>query len=199
MIRERLMQPRIEGIQAGLAVVDWSGGQLRGECVKKSSKKLGQLGGIFRDAERWAAMDAETLVYEVQWVEPVAQGTEGGLFWGNSVIYPGRVGDEYFMTHGHIHLLRNRAEFYATSEGEGMLVMVSADGRAWAEEMRPGSLHYVTGHTAHRVANIGSQPLRFIACWPSDAGHDYGSIKDTGMGARLICRDGVPALIGESE
>jgi glucose-6-phosphate isomerase len=186
-----------EGARPGLAVVDWMSGRLRGAGVQQSSKKLHQLKGIFQDAESWAAMDPEILVYEVQWIEPVVQGTEGGLFWGNSVIHPGRVGDEYFMTHGHFHAQANRAEFYATVAGQGMLILVDAQGHAQTEEMRPGSLHYVAGHIAHRVANTGDVPLRMIACWPSDAGHDYGSIKEHGMGARLICRDGVPVLVGE--
>jgi glucose-6-phosphate isomerase len=100
------------------------------------------------------------------------------------------------MTHGHFHAQANRAEFYATVAGQGMLILVDAQGHARAEEMRPGSLHYVAGHIAHRVANTGDVPLRMIACWPSDAGHDYGSIREHGMGARLICRDGVPVLVG---
>ena len=46
-------------------------------------------------------------------------------------------------------------------------------GRTWFEDMTPGSLHYVAGEVVHRIVNTGDVPIRVIACWPSDAGHDY--------------------------
>ena len=42
------------------------------------------------DAAAWAAMNPATLVYSVEWQEPVAAGVEGGLFWGLTEIQPGR-------------------------------------------------------------------------------------------------------------
>jgi len=35
--------------------------------------------------------------YRVQVLVPVPDGTEGGLFWGNTVVESGRVGSEYFI------------------------------------------------------------------------------------------------------
>lgn len=189
----------IELLSRGVALVEWANGRMRGNKteIKESSKTLGQLRGVFRDVKQLNAMDPNRLVYRVQWAEPVSPGTEGGLFWGNTTIEPGRVGDEYFMTHGHFHAKRDRSEFYATVQGQGILVLVDESGRARAEEMRPGSLHYVGAGMAHRLANTGSLPLTVIACWPSDAGHDYESITRNGFGAHLICGDGVPTLVGE--
>jgi glucose-6-phosphate isomerase len=135
------------------------------------------------------------LVYSVQWIEPVPSGTEGGLFWGSTVVQPGRVGDEYFMTHGHLHAKRDRGEFYSTIQGQGMLVLADERGSAWTEAMRPGSLHYVGANTAHRIANTGDSPLSVVACWPSDAGHDYEAIQRNGFGVRLICDQGIPTLV----
>ncbi len=51
--------------------------------------------------------------------------------------------------------------------------------------MVPGSLHYIPGHTAHRVVNTGDQILKFGACWPSDAGHNYETITSQGFSARV--------------
>jgi glucose-6-phosphate isomerase len=161
--------------------------------VRSSVKKLGQLKGIFADEPAWQQLDPETVVYRVWWWEPVAAGTSGGLFWGTTEIQPGRVGDEYFMTHGHRHLLRDRAEFYGTVAGSGMLVLRDADGRTWSEEMQPGSLHYIAGHISHRVVNTGSVPLRFVACWPSDAGHDY-DLGQSGFGLRVLHEQGKAVL-----
>jgi glucose-6-phosphate isomerase len=98
------------------------------------------------------------------------------------------------MTHGHRHLIRNRAEFYGTTVGTGKLVLRDENGNTWAEEMTPGSLHYIAGNVAHRVVNIGSMPLRFVACWPSDAGHDYEIAGGQGFGAQVIEEHGNPVF-----
>lgn len=184
-----------EIIQEPASLVDWSTGRLQGAEVQERVKTIRELERLFHDADSWRRMDPGTVVYRVQWWEPVAEGTEGGLFWGHTVIAPGRVGDEYFMTHGHFHAKRDRAEFYGTVQGQGMLILADACGRVWSEPMTAGSLHYIHGGVAHRVANTGKAPLMFLACWPSDAGHDYGTIATQGFGARLVCRDGVPILV----
>ena len=103
------------------AFVNWADGALQVPGLQRSEKKLGQLTGIFRDHQAWQQLDPETIVYRVWWWEPVPSGTEGGLFWGLTEIQPGRVGNEYFMTRGHWHVIRNRAEFYGTVAGSGKL------------------------------------------------------------------------------
>ena len=173
-----------------IAQVNWLDGNLDVAGMKSSVKKLGQLKGIFEDEQARQALDPETVVYRVWWWEPVELGTTGGLLWGLTEIEPGVVGKEYFMTHGHRHAILDRAEFYGTTVGEGMLVMKGEDGRTWSEEMKPGSLHYIPGHVSHRVVNTGDKPLRFVACWPSDAGHDYGTITSSGMGLRVMKEEG---------
>jgi glucose-6-phosphate isomerase, archaeal len=154
---------------------------------------------VFQDAAALRAMDPDTAVYRVELWEPVAPDTEGGLFWGATIIEPGRVGDEYFMTQGHFHALRNRAEFYCTASGEGMLLLMDEQRNTRAEAMSPGSLHYIPANTAHRAVNTGDTALCFWACWPSDAGHDYSSILDQGFSARVLLRNGAPALVPEVE
>jgi glucose-6-phosphate isomerase len=99
------------------------------------------------------------------------------------------------MTHGHFHADRSRAEYYGTVSGQGMLIQMQDDRRTWGERMFPGSLHYIDGRYAHRVANTGTTPLTFWACWPSDAGYDYATIADRGFGGRLIAKDGEPVFI----
>ena len=174
--------------------VNWSDGSLQAPGLRTSEKKLGQLRGIFRDQEVWQKLDPEQVVYRVWWWEPVAAGTEGGLFWGTTEIQPGRIGKEYFMTHGHRHSILNRAEFYGTSNGTGCLLLRDEAGRIWCEQMTPGSLHYISGGVAHRVINTGDVPLRFVACWPSDAGHDYDIAGGKGFGACVIEENGRPVL-----
>jgi glucose-6-phosphate isomerase, archaeal len=176
--------------------MDWFKGRLLPDAqVRESVKTLGQLQGIFANEEAWRAMDPDTAVYRVQAWCPVPDGTEGGQFWGSTVVEPGRVDSEYFMTHGHFHQKRNRTEYYGTTQGEGALILMGENRETRMEPMSPGSLHFIPPNTAHRVANVGDVPLRFVACWPSDAGHDYESIRDQGFGARLLDVNGKPTLV----
>lgn len=173
---------------------EWPVGRMSGAAVAATSKKLGDLAKIFHDQAAFAAMDPGQEIYRVQWCAPVSPGAEGGLLWGVTVLAPGKVGDEYFMTHGHFHANPTRAEYYAAVSGEGVLIRMDQERRTWGEAMRPGSLHYIDGRHAHRVANTGSEPLLFWACWGSDAGYDYGTIAERGFGARLVERNGNPVL-----
>jgi glucose-6-phosphate isomerase, archaeal len=178
------------------ATVNWLDGELKAPGVQSSFKTLGQLQDVFRDQKAFASMDVATIVYRVWWWEPVPAGTEGGLFWGTTEIMPGKVGCEYFMTRGHQHAIRDRAEFYGTVSGEGVLVLRDEDGKNRFEPMQPGTLHYIPGRVAHRTVNTGRMPLRFVACWPSDAGHDYAS---EGIGARVVEQEGKPVFIQDGD
>jgi glucose-6-phosphate isomerase, archaeal len=183
------------GISASPIRVDWNAGTLAGAGVRQSAKTLGQLCGLFRDEAARQRLDPETLVYRVQFWQPVSPGSEGGLFWGTTILEPGKVGVEYFMTHGHFHRIRNRGEYYATVRGEGALILMAEDGETRQEAMSPGTVHYIPGNTAHRVANTGQTQLVFLASWPSDAGHDYEVIRCSGFGASLIEVDGKAVLV----
>lgn len=175
--------------------VDWRDGRMEGAQVAESLKMLGQLGGLFEDCDAFQRMSPATVVYRVQRWSPAPEGTEGGLSWGTTVVEPGTVGREYFMTHGHFHAKRDRTEFYATVSGGGALLLMDENRKTWMEKMMPGSLHHIPHSTAHRVANTGNDSLRFVACWPSDAGYDYDSIRKLGFSARLLCIDGAPTLV----
>ena len=148
--------------------VDWQTGILSGSGVQQSIKHIGEMAGVFQDAASWAKLDPATPVYRVQYWKPVADGTSGGLFWGNSEILPGKVGNEYFMTKGHLHAQIDRAEYYATVCGEGFLLLMDLQRKTICLEMAPGRVHYIPGATVHRVVNTGKTPLRFLACWGSD-------------------------------
>jgi len=151
--------------------MDWAKGLLEaGAEVRESVKMLGQLEGIFENSAALRAMDPAAAVYRVQAWCPVPEGTEGGLLWGTTVIEPGKVDSEYFMTHGHFHRKRDRTEYYATFKGKGALILMDENRKTWMETMSAGSVHHVPANTAHRIANTGEVPLRVMACWPSDAG-----------------------------
>ena len=175
----------------------FSGKTLTGSNVSKVTRLIKDLEGIFLDEQVRKNKDQDSVAYEVCGYYPVAENTKGGLFWGVTHLYPGLIGNEFMMTKGHFHTDKDSAEYYWGIEGEGMLIMMNSDGDTWAEKMSPGSLHYIPGNTAHRVANTGSVVLSFGACWPSNAGHDYDSIKEHGFTKRLLNINGTPTLINE--
>ena len=180
-------------------LVDWQTGALRGEgVVARAVKTVGEMEGVFLDRGAWSRLDPAQAAYSVQFWRPVPDGTEGGLFWGNSTVFPGLVGDEYFMTRGHFHARRNRAEYYATVTGSGVLVLMDEARRASTQQMGPGTTHYIPGYIAHRVVNTGQTPLVFLACWPSDAGYDYETIEKHGFSVRVLRRDGRAQVVVQS-
>jgi len=175
--------------------VDYSNGDIKGKNLIQEEKYLKDLPDIFGDEDSFSKIDGDTIIYEVQAILPVDEGLEGGLFYGKTIIHPGKVGDEYYMTKGHFHQKIDRAEFYWGIEGEGMLLLMDQERKTWAERMYPGSLHYIDRSIAHRTVNTGSTKLSFGACWPSDAGHNYQEIMDSGFSARLKEVQGEPKLI----
>ena len=175
--------------------VTFLGNTLLGKPVQKLTRTIGDLKGLFADQNAFEQQDANQIAYEVDSYYPVPEGTEGGLFFGITRIQSGTIGNEYMMTKGHSHVLENRAEFYWCIEGKGMMLFMDKDRNVWAEKMFPGSLHYIKGLTAHRVANTGESVLSFGACWPSDAGHNYELIAKNGFAKRLMKVNGEPQLV----
>jgi len=170
-------------------------GYLSGAMIIESRKKIADLKSVFADEQARAQMPQDLLVYEVQAYMPEKEGTPGGLNFGTTIIHPGKVGSEYFMTRGHFHAKLDTAEYYYGIKGEGMLILMDGQRNIWAEKMKPGSLHYINRSVAHRVANTGSDPLIFNACWPSDAGHNYDEIEQNGFAAGLVEENGKPVLL----
>jgi len=163
--------------------------------VQRTNATIGDLRGVFADEEARQAFPEQAVVYAVHAIRPVPEGTEGGLFCGTTLVMPGQVGGEYFMTRGHFHTQRDRAEFYWCMAGEGLLLLMDEDRRCRAEPMWPGTTHYIPGHTAHRAVNTGHEVLSFSACWPSDAGHDYAAIVRSPFSLRVFCVDSVPTIV----
>lgn len=104
------------------------------------------------------------------------------LAYGTSIVYPGKVGNEYHMTNGHFHTILDTAEIYYCQTGYGMMMMESPEGDILYKEMRPGQAVYVPGRYAHRSINLSeTETLITFYVFRADAGHDYGSIKEKGF------------------
>lgn len=176
-------------------IVKWSGDSLKGSHLITKKTSMDELKDVFENENFRLQLPESTLVYEVELYQPVPEGTVGGLYFGITKIQPGKVDKEYFMTRGHFHAVPDRAEYYWGIKGEGLLLFMDRNRKVWAEKMYEGSLHYIPGHTAHRTVNTGQELLSFGACWPSDAGHDYGEIAVHGFAARVMEIHGNPVLI----
>ncbi|QNL51545.1 cupin domain-containing protein [Olivibacter sp. SDN3] len=168
---------------------------LKGKEVITKSTYLADLTNLFKNEEARLDMPQDQLIYRVTLYKPVAEGTPGGLFFGTTIIEPGQIATEYFMTRGHFHARGDRAEYYWCIQGEGALLLMDRKRNIRAERMYPGSLHYIPAHTAHRTINTSTEPLSFGACWPADAGYDYEGIAHHGFSGRIFQVDNVPQLV----
>ena len=165
-------------------------GQLGGSNGRYE-KHWPDLDGLYRDgaayAERLAAADGEP----VYWVESSqTEDGPGGLITGVSVLEPGRVGEEYAMTRGHLHAQADRSELYVGLSGHGVMLLETLDGQSRAVEVTPGQAVYVPGHWVHRSVNVGTERFVTLFCYAADAGQDYAIIAEAGGMAQLVVADG---------
>jgi glucose-6-phosphate isomerase len=161
-----------------------------------AQRHLADLRGCFRDTEAFERKLAQgnPLVYTVAALEP-ATG-EGDLHCGLGTLYPGLVGDEYFLTKGHLHTWRAAAEMYIGLLGQGvMLLEDEASGESRTVPLEPQSIVYVPGYTAHRTLNVGEVPLVYLGVYPARAGHDYQVIAQRNFRSVVVRRDGRPCLL----
>jgi len=167
--------------------------------AKMVQRHLSDLSGCFADAAAYkAALElGNPLLYSVGAVEP-ANG-EGDLHYGVGMLMPGKIGDEYFMTKGHLHAWRPAAEFYFGLTGDGMMLLEDeATGESRLVPLKPNGVVYVPGRTAHRTMNVGKTPLTYIGVYPAKAGHDYSTIATTNFRCVVVEKDGQPAMINRT-
>jgi glucose-6-phosphate isomerase, archaeal len=161
-----------------------------------TERKLSDLRGSFHDAAAYEAALAagDPLLYSVASVEP-ASG-DGQLHYGLGILYPGKIGDEYFLTRGHYHSHRPAAEVYIGLKGKGLMLLEDeSTGESRTAPLGEGAIVYVPGHTAHRTMNTGSEPLVYIGVYPSNAGHDYGAIAKKNFRMVVVEREGRPVML----
>ncbi|WP_223622365.1 glucose-6-phosphate isomerase family protein [Microbacterium sp. EST19A] len=158
-------------------------------------RPLSAMAGMYADSEAFAAAVAVDDVLSYEFYDMGVPSLETEIAYGTSVTYPGRVGDEYFMTKGHFHTRLEAAEIYLCLSGEGLMLMESPEGDVQVEEFRAGRSVYVPGRYAHRSINTSAtEPLITFFAFPGDAGHDYGTIETKGFRKIVVDRDGVPTL-----
>ena len=158
---------------------------------------LKQMSNMFYDEAAYESMcetAGDAVVYEFH--SCTVPETAGNLAYGCSIVYPGKVGDEYFMTKGHFHTILETAEIYYCLSGHGYMLIENPEGDWRALELTAGKAVYVPRRYAHRSINVGaSEPLVTFFIFPADAGHDYGTIETKGYRKILVERDGAPTIL----
>ena len=158
-------------------------------------KRLSDLRGLFLDTadlERRIREENDPLCYENYAFNQ--NQADGDIFFGTTIIYPGRVGSEYHLTRGHYHSKRNHAETYQALSGQGLVLFEREDGTTCSAELTPGKVTYIPPYWAHRSINTGDVPLVFLWTCPVEAGHDYAALGDRGMRQVVVERNGVPTI-----
>jgi glucose-6-phosphate isomerase len=136
----------------------------------------------------------DTLLYEVYEIK--RPEVAGEMLHGISIVHPGKVGDEYFMTKGHFHTVRDTGEVYYCLKGEGVMVMETAEGETSVAELRAGRVLYVLPYWAHRSVNTSLEgDLVTFFIYPGNAGHDYGTIEKQGFRKLMMDHGGVPTIV----
>ena len=105
--------------------LDWTRGFLMDFSLKDGYSKtaastkrtLSQMKDMYNDvaaAEKLVAA-VDPLVYE--FYEMGVPEHAGDLAFGTSIVHPGKVGDEYFMTKGHFHTVLDTSEVLSCLSG----------------------------------------------------------------------------------
>lgn len=137
--------------------------------------------------------EANPLVYE--FYEIGAPESDEHIAFGTSIIYPGKVGNEYYMTKGHFHTILETAEVYYCLSGEGYMLLENPEGSWSAQKLSAGAVVYVPPRYAHRSINTGSEPMVTFFCFRGDAGHDYGTIETKGYRKLIVEKDGKVMIV----
>lgn len=163
---------------------------------KPLQRFLTNMKGLFADEAALSAAIAQENKIVYEFFDMDVPDSEKEIAYGTSITYPGRVGDEYFMTKGHFHTVLDTAEVYYCLRGHGYMLMENPEGDWEAQELKPGKALYVPVRYAHRSINVSAtEPLITFFAFPGNAGHDYGTIETQGFRKLLVERDGQPTFI----
>jgi len=164
-------------------------------CTNHYRKPLSQMEGFYADECAFRELletAGDIITYEVY--EYARSDSTGDVVFGTSILYPGKVAREYFMTKGHSHAKADRAEIYLCLSGEGLMLMECPDGRTEALPMTPNGVVYVPPYWKHRSVNTGEGKMVSLFAYPADAGHEYGRIQEFGMRKIVVEANGKPVL-----
>jgi glucose-6-phosphate isomerase, archaeal len=146
-------------------------------------RRLSHMTEAYADSAAVAAATDDPVIYRAFEADVPHEASQ--LVYRTTIIEPGRVGAEFYMTKGHHHVV-DSAEFYLGMSGTGVIVMQTRTGEVRVEEMPPGRAVHVPPGWAHRSVNVAAEPFVFLAVFFGNAGHDYASIERDGFAVRVL-------------
>ena len=90
--------------------------------VKPTQRRVSDMVAQFANEAAARAMveGGDPLLYEFYGLD-LPEDDSGVLQFGTTILYPGKVGKEYFMTKGHFHTILDTSEIYYGLSGHGMM------------------------------------------------------------------------------
>jgi len=157
---------------------------------KRAERKLSDLSMMFQAKEivKNAVVTDDPLIYEIFYYG--FQTSLSDMALGVTRIQPGTIGGEYYMTKGHYHQAHDQPEIYFCVKGNGYLLLETRDGEFRAEKWTRGTISHIPPMWAHRVVNIGTEPLVFVATYHLAAGHEYEPVVKRGFLKRVVEENG---------
>ncbi|MDD2957776.1 MAG: glucose-6-phosphate isomerase family protein [Lachnospiraceae bacterium] len=178
----------------GTFSVDFSFQDGMSKTAEITQRHLSQMKAMYQDqaAVEEILKTGDPVIYE--FYELGCPEREGDLAFGTTMIHPGKIGNEYYMTKGHFHNIVNTSEVYYTMQGKGFMLMENMEGDWMAEPLEKGKAVYVPRGYAHRTINTGDETLIAFFTFAADAGHDYGTIETKGYRNVILEKDGKPVI-----
>jgi glucose-6-phosphate isomerase len=163
---------------------------------ESTKRMLSAMEGMYLNNAKLKEMINKNDIVVYEFYELSIPEKPGELAYGTTILYQGKVDNEYFMTKGHFHSKIDTAEIYYCIRGHGYLLMENPEGDVELQEMTPGVSVYVPPRFAHRSINISNtEPFIMFFVFRADAGHDYKTIETKGFRKLIIEKDGKPEVI----
>ena len=89
---------------------------------------------------------------------------------GLTVINPGNINGEYYMTKGHKHVKPTR-EIYILINGKGKLLVKGKKLKVF--DLKKGKTYFLPKREGHRLVNTENKPLEVLTIYMKTAGHNY--------------------------
>lgn len=97
--------------------------------------------------------------------------TDFGVFEaGLTVINPGTINKEFYMTKGHKHVKPTK-EIYILLSGKGKLLVKGKSLKVF--ELKKDHTYILPKNAGHRLINTGNKELEVLTIYSKNAGHDY--------------------------
>lgn len=90
-----------------------------------------------------------------------------------TVINPGTIGKEFFMTKGHVHK-KKTPEFYILLEGKGKL-LIQKGKLIKVINLKKGEIALIPKGFAHRLINTGRKKLKVLTIYDEKSKPDYNT------------------------